>query len=52
VDGVLIGTASDPRPYSMTQPDQRTTVTIGDRTLTTTLKAGMFNTLDYLQATP
>jgi hypothetical protein len=52
VDGVLIGTASDPRPYSMTQPDQRTTVTIGDRTLSTTLKAGMFNTLDYLQATP
>jgi hypothetical protein len=52
VDGVLIGTASDPRPYSMTQPDQRTTVTIGDRTLSTTLKAGMYNTLDYAQATP
>ena len=52
VDGVLIGTASDPRPYSMTQPDQRTTITIGDRTLSTTLKAGTFNTLDYLQATP
>jgi serine/threonine-protein kinase len=52
VDGVLIGTASDPRPYSMTQPDQRTIITIGDRTLSTTLKAGMFNTLDYAQATP
>jgi serine/threonine-protein kinase len=52
VDGVLIGTAADPRPYSMTQPDQRATVTIGDRTLATTLKAGMINTLDYAQASP
>jgi hypothetical protein len=52
VDGVLVGTASDPRPYAMTQPDQRATVTIGDRTLNTTLKAGMFNLLDYAQATP
>jgi hypothetical protein len=52
VDGVLVGTAADPRPYSMTQPDQRATVTIGDRTLSTTLKAGMLNLLDYSQATP
>jgi serine/threonine-protein kinase len=52
VDGVLVGTAADPRPYSMTQPDQRATVTIGDRTLTTTLKAGMLNLLDYSRATP
>jgi len=52
VDGVLVGTASDPRPYSMTQPDQRAVVTIGDRTLTTTLKAGTFNLLDYARATP
>ena len=52
VDGVLIGTASDPRPYSMTQPDQKATVTIGDRTLHTTLKAGMINALDYALASP
>ncbi|HEY2028406.1 MAG TPA: protein kinase [Myxococcales bacterium] len=52
VDGVLVGTASDPRPYSMTQPDQRAVVTIGDRKMTTTLKAGTFNLLDYAQATP
>ena len=52
VNGVLIGTASDLRPYSMTQPDQRAIVTIGDRTLSTTLKAGMLNLLDYSQAMP
>jgi hypothetical protein len=52
VDGVLVGTAADPRPYSMTQPDQRATVTIGDRTMTTTLKAGMLNVLDYSRASP
>jgi serine/threonine-protein kinase len=52
IDGVMIGTAADPRPYAMTQPDQRATVTIGDRTLSTTLKAGMLNLLDYAQATP
>ncbi|HEY6909971.1 MAG TPA: protein kinase [Myxococcales bacterium] len=52
VEGVLVGTASDPRPYAMTRPDQKATVTIGDRTLVTTLKAGMVNLLDYSQATP
>jgi len=52
VDGVLVGTAADPRPYSMMRPDQKVTVTIGDRSLTTTLKAGMLNLLDYAQGTP
>ncbi|HET9752449.1 MAG TPA: serine/threonine-protein kinase [Myxococcales bacterium] len=52
VEGVLVGTASDPRPYAMTRPDQRAIVTIGDRTLVTTLKAGMLNVLDYAQASP
>jgi hypothetical protein len=52
VEGVLVGTASDPRPYAMTRPDQKATVAIGDRTLVTTLKAGMVNVLDYAQATP
>jgi hypothetical protein len=52
VDDVLIGTAADPRPYTMTAPDQHATVKIGDRTLSTTLKAGMINMLDYGQATP
>jgi hypothetical protein len=52
VDGVLVGTASDPPPYTMTQPDQKATVTIGDRTLHTTLKAGVVNPLDYAQASP
>ena len=49
---VLVGTASDLRPYAMTQPDQKATVTIGDRTLVTTLKAGMLNLLDYAKGTP
>ena len=52
IDGVLVGTASDLRPYAMAQPDQKAIVTIGDRTLTTTLKAGMLNLLDYAQGTP
>jgi eukaryotic-like serine/threonine-protein kinase len=52
IDGVLVGTASDPRPYTMTQPDQRATVTIGDRTLAVTLKAGMPNLLDYAKGSP
>jgi serine/threonine-protein kinase len=52
IDGVLVGTASDPRPYAMTQPDQRATVTIGDRTLAFTVQAGMLNLLDYAKATP
>ena len=52
IDGVLVGTASDLRPYAMAQPDQKATVTIGDRTLQTTLKAGMLNLLDYAKGTP
>jgi hypothetical protein len=36
----------------MTTPDLKVKVTIGDRTLAVTLKAGMINTLDYAQATP
>ena len=52
VDGVLVGTASDPRPYAMTEPTHRATVTIGDRTLVQTLKAGSMNRLDYSRATP
>jgi len=52
IDGVLIGTGSDLRPYAMAQPDQKATVTIGDRTLVTTLKAGMLNLLDYAKGTP
>jgi len=36
----------------MTQPDQKATVTIGDRTLGTTLKAGIENPLDYAKAAP
>ena len=52
VDGVLVGTAADPRPWSMTKPFQKVTVTIGDRTLSATLKAGMLNLLDYAQGTP
>ena len=52
IDGVLVGTASDLRPYAMSQPDQKAVVTIGDRTLNTTLKAGMLNLLDYAKGTP
>jgi len=52
VDGVLVGTAADPRPYAMTEPTQRATVIIGDRTLIETLKAGSLNRLDYAKATP
>ena len=52
IDGVLVGTASDLRPYTMAQPDQKAIVTIGDRTLSTTLKAGMLNLLDYAKGTP
>ena len=52
VNDVVVGPASDPPPFAMTQPDQKVKVTIGDRTLVTTLKAGMINTLDYAQGTP
>ena len=52
IDGVLVGTASDLRPYTMAQPDQKAIVTIGDRTLSTTLKAGVLNPLDYAKGTP
>ena len=52
VDGVVVGTADNPPPFAMTTPDRKVKVTIGDRTLQTTLKAGMINTLDYAQATP
>ncbi len=52
VDGVLVGTAADPRPFAMTEPDQKATVTIGDRTLVVILKAGTVNTLDYQKASP
>jgi serine/threonine-protein kinase len=52
VDGVLVGTASNPRPYAMTAPTQRATVTVGDRTLSVELKAGWVNKLDYAQVTP
>jgi hypothetical protein len=52
VDGVLLGTASDPRPYAMNKPVQRVTATIGDRSLSQTLKAGTVNELDYSKATP
>jgi len=49
---VLVGTASHPLPYVMTQPTQLATVTIGDRTLSVELKAGWVNKLDYAQGTP
>ena len=52
IDGVLVGTASDPRPWAMTQPDQRAVVTVGDRTLAVTVQAGMLNLLDYNKGTP
>jgi hypothetical protein len=50
VDGVLVGTASDPRPYAMTKPVQDAKVTIGDRNLSVILKAGFVNKLDYEKA--
>ena len=49
---VLIGRASDPRPYAMTLPVRRVAVTIGDRTLSQYIKAGSVNELDYAKATP
>jgi eukaryotic-like serine/threonine-protein kinase len=49
---LLVGTASNPLPYAMTQPFETATVTIGDRKLSVVLKAGWVNTLDYAQATP
>jgi serine/threonine-protein kinase len=52
VDGLLVGTAADPRPYAMTEPTQHATVTIGDRSLSVDLKAGVPNKLDYARATP
>ena len=36
----------------MTEPTQRASVTIGDRTLSLELKAGWVNKLDYAQVTP
>jgi eukaryotic-like serine/threonine-protein kinase len=53
VDGVFIGSASDRKlAMQMKRPTQRATVTIGDRTLSITLKAGFINPLDYGEATP
>jgi serine/threonine-protein kinase len=52
VDDVLVGTASNPAPFAMTQRDRKVTVTIGDRKLVTTLKAGFDNPLDYSKASP
>jgi hypothetical protein len=49
---LLVGTASNPLPYAMTQPTETATVTIGDRKLSIELKAGWVNKLDYAQATP
>jgi len=49
---LLVGTASNPLPYAMTQPFETATVTVGDRKLSVILKAGWVNTLDYAQATP
>ncbi|HYY52343.1 MAG TPA: serine/threonine-protein kinase, partial [Myxococcales bacterium] len=49
---LLVGTASNPLPYAMTQPTESATVTIGDRKLSIELKAGWVNKLDYAQATP
>ncbi|HWT86732.1 MAG TPA: hypothetical protein VN177_13215, partial [Myxococcales bacterium] len=50
VNGVLVGTASDPHPYTMIKEVQRATVVIGDRSLSVTLKAGVVNELDYEKA--
>jgi hypothetical protein len=54
VDGVVLGTAAEPLPYGMSRfgPIKRVTVTIGERTLVETLKAGTVNRLDYAKATP
>jgi serine/threonine-protein kinase len=52
IDGVVVGPADNPPPFAMTTPDRKVKVTIGERTLAVTLKAGMINTLDYAQAAP
>jgi serine/threonine-protein kinase len=52
IDGHLVGLASDLPDHAMTEPVQKASVTIGDRTLTTTLKAGFLNTLDYAKGAP
>jgi eukaryotic-like serine/threonine-protein kinase len=59
VDGVLIGTASDPGTYGLMPgptTKQPVAVTIGDRSLSVTLKAGdcprCINVLDYSKAIP
>ena len=52
VNDIFVGTVPSPPPLAMTQPDEKATVTIGDRTLTTTLKAGIDNDLDYAKASP
>jgi serine/threonine-protein kinase len=52
IDGHLVGIASDLPDHAMKEPVQKATVIIGDRTLTTTLKAGFLNTLDYAKGAP
>ena len=52
IDGAMAGTAPELPPYLMTDPDRLVTVTIGDRSLQTRLKAGDDNRIDYAQATP
>ncbi len=50
VDGEFVGTTPDLPAYAMPSPDKAVSVTIGDRALTTRLRAGMDNTLDYAAA--
>jgi serine/threonine-protein kinase len=52
VNDIFVGTVPSLPPLAMTQPDEKATVTIGDRTLTITLKAGIDNDLDYAKASP
>ncbi len=55
VGKLVVGTASDPRPYAMPaggDPVERATVTVGDRTLTVDIQAGMVNVLDYAKGVP
>ena len=52
INGVAIGPADHPPPMQMATPDRKVKVTIADRTLEVTIRAGMINTLDYAKGTP
>ncbi len=52
INGLVVGSAADPHDYQMAEPTKDVTVTIGNRRLVMTIKAGFLNQLDYAKGAP